>query len=523
MLRIAHLFALCLFALSLAACGSDSGGGGKGDSGDEGGISLIDGSDEMDADLMCMAGDVCTVPAQCGQGNECESAGNWNPEAFPVVGGEADPILGHPTDEDTAYSSAPFEDGYCTSVGAAEQDDPAACTQVGCGGCGVCVPSFDVIFGDQVGFVFCAAECDPANGSADCTNGNICAGLQGGGGACVPGGCKSDDECHVGREDTNENGKLDPYDATDNPGGDRLRYFTTTDIPGFTADCDDTDRFCTHSGSADGEAGKACVNDFQCEENGFCIDGICTAGCSNTAPCAGDGECIDGACYQECDVASHVGDDPLAAHTQCVAGGACSPEAGADDPFDGVCVGGTYTDVETNNVGAPCVSEVDCYSPYGFGFCTIYRAQDSEPLGEGFCSVLNCADPAIGEAICGAGGKCVEVSATTSLCAKSCTTGANCQNGQSCVDFGGDTGKVCVVAGCEGNADCKTGTCDVATGACIDDCTTAADCGAGQACGAISQTDNACFDFCFDTEECREGQTCVKGEDLGYGRCGIQG
>jgi len=445
--------ALCsVVALGLVACGDD---GGRTDAGpDTGVIVLPDGGDTGTGDTStdttrpdtgtmmtgCDVGDPCNPTRGCRLSTLCidEFAGE--------IGGAEDPVQGLPGGGDGIPTTS-WTDGYCSNAAPVDMGGCDPADEDSCGGidCALCLNAGTDTRGVTVGL--CAATCTPSltdNGA--CRDDYDC-GLTSG--ACVP-GCAADDECRVVRKDTNGNGFIDPYDAMTNPMGDELVYDDST-----MAACNlDTYR-CGHTGAAGAVAGDTCEFDFECEANGDCIadfddpataeneggwpGGYCTKfGCDIAGnDCEGAGKCQErglgiAICVLACEVASTTG-DIYAPNTDCAAGYACfwdgTSGAGAGN---GGCVPGNYNDVRagdaTGQVGQACMTEEDCYSPFGAGQCRDFGAGDH-------CTLFDCGAPGMPADVCGAGATCAQISGSdTSLCVKDCTAPADCLPGNGCWD-----------------------------------------------------------------------------------------
>jgi hypothetical protein len=282
---------------------------------------------------------------------------------------------------------------------------------------------------------------------------------------CQP-GCTTDAECRVYRADTNENGRIDPYDPDDNPDGDHLVYDEQSD-----ATCNlDTFR-CEHGGSGGAEAGDPCTKDSQCEANGRCLseaatdgvytDGYCVKdGCDlEGVECAGQGVCDTTTlgfpvCLRPCEVGATEGDRFTHAR-DCREGYTCEHRAGAP-ASEGVCLPGNFNDVRSPNIGSACTDPSSCYSPYGLGAC-------AEDFGrDGYCTLFGCNMEGIDGNLCGEGAVCGQTDdGQTTLCLEQCDAPSDCpaplgcwDTGEGGVDTGGE--KVCF-PGCLRDEHCRTG------------------------------------------------------------------
>jgi hypothetical protein len=136
---------------------------------------------------------------------------------------------------------------------------------------------------------------------------------------------------------------------------------------------------------------------------------------------------------------------------------------------NGGCVPGNYNAVRTPNVGASCVDESTCYSPYGAGQCRDFGAG-------GHCTLFDCLAPGVPADVCGTGALCAMVSGSdTTFCAQTCTSASQCNPGNGCWD---------------------TSVAGIATGG-----------------------SRVCFPGCLDTADCRAGETCVGASMTMIGSC----
>jgi hypothetical protein len=279
----------------------------------------------------------------------------------------------------------------------------------------------------------------------------------------------------VSREDTNMNGMIERFDV-DAGTGDRLVYH-----PDSQATCDPNTYRCAHPGTPGAVAGGPCVFNEECEANGRCLDelrfdfpgGYCSKyRCDFEGnACAGTGSVCNSrgvgfpACLTGCTLGTGVTQgDPSTYlnNTQgCRTDYTCVWDGrSAAVPMNGGCLPGEYNSVTTPNVGAPCTTAADCYSPFGQGVClrTGYPG--------GYCSVLDCGTVGMPADMCGDGAACVALGSSL-LCLSSCAVAEDCRLGYACGDIDGmpDTlGKACF-SDCVDTAECRTGeTC--VSGAC---------------------------------------------------------
>ncbi|MCA9601071.1 MAG: hypothetical protein R3A78_07245 [Polyangiales bacterium] len=512
------ILGLCIGMVALIGCDDSSGATSDNDGGTDGSITFLDGKTDEDGDVS----EVCRGAIPCANGATCSVPGyECQPQLVGAYGGAEDPIIDHPVSEDSEVEINIFTGGYCTPSNSKLITDSASCAQNenACGDCAICART--QYLSNQV---MCFQKCAPSITDNDCPGENQCISIDGTAGYCFPAGCGTDDECHIRRVDTNNNGRIDPYDATENPEGDHLQYIssTTEGFSGFTASCDPVRKVCVHSGTAGAEAGDACLFDFECEANGRCISGACTKFDCDLAgnACAGAGVCVEGACFKPCKVKDQVdAEDPTSQHKTCGEDQACLPMDGVTAPNDGICVAGNYNDVGEPNIGNVCLDSDTCYSPYGLGTCEVLTTSGNAL--EAFCSISNCADSPL-SGICGEGATCVSTSETDSYCLRDCTTGADCDRGQSCIGLQSGK-KVCVAGGCSANTDCGSGICDTNSGVCTQACTDATSCSGNEACATVGSFGKICVHFCEMDAECEGSETCVKAEGNSYGLCTSNG
>ncbi len=386
-----------------------------------------------------------------------------------------------------------FAGGYCTpddlSGASMRFCDPSDPEDTTCGDCGVCVD-----FGVDT---MCLRKCEPTNvDNSDCRDGYQCS-LNAEG--CLF-GCSSDVDCNITRQETNGvPGLQAPEDCEANPamcGGDAMNYDHLVYDTSEAATCNTDTYRCEFEGPPDAEAGIPCTKDTDCESNGFCItvDGWSGGYCSkfrcdiDGRSCANGGECQDrglgiSLCVGGCTVGTGMGVDAADPDTWRVAEGGCREgytcfwdgESGAGVDGNGGCVPGEFNDVTTPNVGGPCDTDADCWSPFGRGFCIGATTDAGEPTGfaEGYCTVRDCQAPGLPAGICGDGGTCVggfdRDDPTFALCLDECTTPEDCRDGYGCLEVAAGT-KACF-AGCSADTDCKaTQRCDIPTGAMVGSC-----------------------------------------------------
>jgi hypothetical protein len=363
-----------------------------------------------------------------------------------------------------------FLGGSCTPKRATEYDGgDVSCdanAAVGAQGCddGVCVAVGRTQAGGTL--VACRQACDPAAAESGCREGYSC----GWGSEVCTEGCQNDTECRIGALDTDDDGAPDMfgYDS------------------GSTLTCDPASARCVHPAGPQA-SGESCVRDQDCAENGVCIfDGLSVAGHDFPAGyCTREGcdfeanACDNGTvclslrpqlqanrqaplCLQECTVGIEGADlrTGTAGHGQgCREGYRCHYNGGSG-ATSGVCVGGNYNAVTTNNVGAECMADADCYSPFGLGACLQFGSEaDMLP---GICTIFECGSPGLPTDLCGEKNECISlpsrVATDETWCIHQCADAKDCPKGFGCVDVDedADTPKNCIPQ-CETDADCKTG------------------------------------------------------------------
>ncbi len=402
---------------SIGGEGGSGGVGGGGSGGSGGGAQCF----ETPA-LARQLGGACTGATM----DECKPGLACIPEQAGTIGGPDDPIMNYPPGEDVPIDAPFFLGSYCADEGATGCD-PIACDAE----CGFCTPL-------AAGLEICMNLCLPELGTNSiCRDGYQCDLFDF---VCFP-GCTSDDECRVSRQ------------------GEQLVY-----NPSSEAVCNMETYRCEHPGTPGAEAGTPCTFNDDCEANGVCLtgpDGYCSKfGCDIAGnECVGDGACAFGQCLAPCDVGSGAtpGDpSTYLNNTQgCRGGYTCLWGRGEGDPA-GFCDIGVFNDVAVNNIGSACVSDDECYSPFGYGRCDV-------DFG---CTVIECGAPGLPADICGADATCIDF-----------------------IDFGIDAF------------------------ACLKKCASAVDCLPGDACADLDEDpmtldDIVCFPFCVSSDECRPGEVC---------------
>lgn len=374
-----------------------------------------------------------------------------------------------PAGESTVPQFA-FPGGICTPVPAApytgmgDSCDPTLPqASQGCGTDGVCVP---VSIGqDQV--AACRPHCDPAAPKNQCGRTGYTCDFDYA--ACME-GCQSDLECRLKLVDTDGDSQADMLVYDDKSEGV----------------CDPDSFRCVHHGGSSGSTGDACQRIDECADDGLCIQefqtfggfsfpgGACSKiGCDITGrECEGDdavctrlrswtpGLITPTACFQSCELAAEPAADQTGSHGHgkgCREGYRCHWTGGLH-AGEGVCVGGNYNAVTKNNLGAACMVDSDCYSPYGVGRCLSLRVGNLDSPG-GTCTLMDCAAPGMPDDLCGPEGECVGLSGDVTFCVKQCKEADQCADGFGCTDDDGDptTSKVCYPV-CQVDEDCRKGS-----------------------------------------------------------------
>jgi len=454
---------LLLWISAIGACGDDSpgtvselggSGGRSGSGGSSSGRAGSGGAEAGGAQL----GAACTKDTDCGSGFVCD---------MEITGQQ--PLPGAPGGQ---LNLSVFPGGSCTprrlagynpEAGSCDPLEPRGAQ--GCGKDGVCSVIQQVEASGSVA-VACRKACEPSATESGCDReGYTCdfAARE-----CTE-GCRSDPECRVMVLDSDSDGE-----------GDAIAYDTNS-----AATCDLELGRCTHPAGTQAN-GQSCTRDDDCSDNGLCLSpfdalgaqrfpgGMCTrrgcdyAGlecdtgsvCEPVRPWLGE-SATEPLCLQRCKVGAEPADQRLGAsgHGQgCRSGYRCHYNGGPGADA-GVCVGGNYNDVKTNNIGAACKEDRDCYSPFGLGFCLRY-ALSSTQTSPGICTVLDCAAPGLPDDLCGPGNECVAtgVSGDQTLCSHNCKAASECPSGFACTDDDAVAGtpKMCFPL-CRTNADCRSG------------------------------------------------------------------
>lgn len=188
-------------------------------------------------------------------------------------------------------------------------------------------------------------------------------------------------------------------------------YYVDGDGDGYGTDagsiesCDPVaDRVTMGGDCADGDGdvnpGEAEVCDDLVDNN--CVDGV-DEGCSS-GPCS----------------VPTGGVDPEVDTGGCAAGQSCAPSGGTF-----ACTSGNFNAVASENLGAFCTSDADCWSPFGYGVC-------GRPPGgpDGQCVVLHCGE--VPSACPSPNGVCA-MSPEGMVCHRACTSPTECRSGYDCM------------------------------------------------------------------------------------------
>jgi hypothetical protein len=418
-------------------------------------------------------GSACKTSSDCDRGLSCDPEVD---QSFVVD------KLPRGVDE---ISSSAFPGGSCTPVPASQYDASGAtsCNPLlppdgqGCGPKGACV----VVNGFTETIVACRPRCTPDNKGSGCERFGYTCSFEIN--ACVE-GCQSDEECKLLLVDDNGDGEPDSvaYDEMSR------------------AVCDTETFRCTHPGKSSVATGSACARNDDCEPDGRCLeslqafvglrfsDGFCTKlGCDQKGrECNGDGSVctrvrsfVPGAfaplaCMLSCRVGAEPETDRLGMDGHgagCRKGYRCHYNGETDDEA-GVCVGGNYNAVTSSNIGAACLRDDECYSPFGLGLCLQVSVGGVQP-DTGTCTVTDCAVPGLPDDLCGKAGQCVGLSGDRTFCTQTCAIASECAASYACTDDDGDptTSKICLSA-CSEDADCRKGQeiCEFADGATAGQC-----------------------------------------------------
>lgn len=458
-----------LLSLSISAC-SDDDPDASDDAGVDGAVAETDGG-ESDAGAAADGGSdagsepfgPCETDKDCPDGTFCD----------PEIARELE-LPGSPSG---AIDQALFPGGSCSPKPLVTAGSAGACDSTlpqpsqGCGTNGACV--LEAI--DQDIFAACRPACEPSAADSGCERpGYTCDfGLS----ACIE-GCRSDAECRVQLMDGDRDGA---YDSIGYDGDSQ-------------ATCDARTARCTHPGAASVETGSACERLDDCASDGQCLQGgaaaglqfpggYCTVvGCDVPGrECQGDSAVCEplrpllansasaSFCLTGCEVGAEPEEARLGADghgSGCRPGYRCHYNGGAGAE-SGVCVGGVYNDITTNNIGDACSADSECYSPFGLARCLRYTATAAGiQAPSGMCTLLDCNAPGIPSDVCGARAECITFTRDVTFCIPNCGSPDECADGFACTDDDGDPSspRVCYPA-CSAASDCRNGQrCQIARG-----------------------------------------------------------
>ncbi|NOY90478.1 MAG: hypothetical protein GXP55_04650 [Deltaproteobacteria bacterium] len=430
----------------------------------------------------CVMESCISIGGNCTAGSGC-LGGGCIPETASLIGGGGDQIAGLPGGG-TSVSATYWVGGYCSpnigGTGALTTScDVRNPRDASCGDCGTCVN-----LGGGAGL--CMQSCTPNLVDNDvCQDGYDCNLVVG---ACYP-GCTSDAQCRVAREESNGIPGLQTPNACSGDstrpvasqvcGGvdtnfDRLVYDSAS-----AAVCDPATFRCTNPGTSGATAGIPCARSSQCESGGECFTatfgwpgGYCSKRSCDVPgnACAGAGVCQDRrvgvfACLQACSVSAGATTADTAAWltntSGCRTGYMCTWNGtGGAGTSNGGCLPGNFNAVTTNNIGAACANDSECWSPFGQGLC-LQPAADGSGFRGGYCTVLDCVAPGTPSNVCGAAGTCIDLdgsSGDVTGCMHDCSSATDCRSGYACVDADGapSTPERICTPNCGVDSDCRT-------------------------------------------------------------------
>ena len=325
----------------------------------------------------------------------------------------------------------------------------------------------------------CRETCTPSMSGTGCSREGYTCDLETG--TCME-ACIDDTQCQIVLEDPEGDGSWDLVDR----GEDHAAY------------CDRVTGRCRTRGTPGASIGDRCTTDGDCPDDGTCLVrpgdavGICTRlGCQ-----AGAFECDSGTacdvrnagfeasgCFRTCRVGIEDGTAAVrgasGGNPDCGPGLACVWNGLAErgEERAGSCIVGEYNDRATPNIGAPCSTAADCYSPFGYAECLFAGA--SGP-GTGICTVRSCAT------FEGASGEVVEgllpgVEIASPICDPA--------RGELCVNLWWGR--------------------EVPQPYCLSTCESASECAPRYACTQVLSTPiEFCWPYCYDHGDCRGGSRC---------------
>lgn len=377
---------------------------------------------------------------------------------------------------DAAINCTPRFENECRAVGAGGTPAGMACRETAdCAmglGCveRVCTPCPDDHVCRAAGY---APRCSLDEGAAvgvACTDVDDC----GEGLGCVEGLCA--DVCPADHSCTNVTGigGVCAFSGNAATNFDALRWVPEADSD---IDCNTTTYRCEFSGNPEASAGDNCVEDWDCEGNGTCLEGdefpggFCTKiGCEGLGGCAGDGVCISrrigvDLCLAPCTIGE--GSNPNDPATWLTNTGGC-PEGQAclwtGAGTAGVCFPAEFnTEVTERNIGEACTDDSDCWSPFGDARCLTGGLFNDGDLPNGYCTVFDCNAPGRGNAdtpVCGAENECVGLfgdgaDGRLANCWKGCEGAEDCQEGFGCAPLTEGGATLCI-PGCFETSECRS-------------------------------------------------------------------
>jgi len=360
-----------------------------------------------------------------------------------------------------------------------------------CGECGECVDSFNAgnirlpiyfltttLEGPDLGV--CRAPCTPSATATGCSRSGYTCDLET---ATCTEACVSDTQCQISYEDLDGDGLRELVDHGEGSG----------------AYCDSVTGRCRTRGIAGVMPGDPCTEDGECMEDGVCLrgpdypDGYCTRlGCRHGAFECPSGSTCDvrnlgtdtSGCLESCTVGAEDGTPAVMGSSAggspgCARGSRCSWDGVSEgtDLENGSCLPGLYDDVASPNIGAPCRSDRECHSPFGYGTCLF---DEFTMVDSGICSVHSCAT-FVGESGEVVDGLLPGVEIETPICDSAA--------GQLCVNFAARV--------------------DAPFTYCVEPCEDASECAPGYACSEVLGGGyRTCWPSCSDGSECRAGARC---------------
>jgi hypothetical protein len=294
--------------------------------------------------------------------------------------------------------------------------------------------------------------------------------------------CIDDTQCQIVLADHDGDGSYDLVDRGE----------------GHAAYCDRATGRCRTRGTPGASIGDRCTEDGDCPDDGTCLrrpgetSGVCTRlGCRASGFECDEGTACDvrnagydaSGCFRACRVGVEDGTPAMSGvaggNPDCGPGLACAWNGLAErgDETPGSCIVGEYNNRTAPNVGAPCTSRRDCWSPFGYGECLFAGA--SGP-GTGFCTVQHCAtfEAASGAVVEG-------LLPGVEIGSPICDPARN----ELCVNLGFRE--------------------DVSLTYCLKTCDSASECAPGYACAQVLSTPiEFCWPNCYEADDCRPGAVC---------------